>query len=79
MPLLRSITRPRHTRLCAACEKLIAVDDEFVCLFGESVHRGCAFYRLGGHQGLDSSIDDVQHLGGTVTLEQARGYRASRS
>jgi hypothetical protein len=37
--------RLRQVRLCAACESPLAAGDEFICLYGETVHRGCAFYR----------------------------------
>ena len=67
----RPLTRTKHTRLCPACQEPIATGDEFVCLFGESVHRECAFYRKRIEQrraaeALDATRIRAARLGSTV-------------
>jgi hypothetical protein len=45
-PSSLAIASGYKTVVCPACERPIAQDDEFVCLYGEPFHRDCTHYRL---------------------------------
>jgi hypothetical protein len=44
-PLIAPPQKSRSLGQCSACDKQIARTDDFVFLYGEAIHRDCAFYR----------------------------------